>query len=117
MLHFSQDLETRKFLVGPETFGLKLLVSFLVSVLVPVSPNFNFLVSFFTRFGEFMTSWFRFGTRKPTFVCSLDQSWDLIKTICLLLGGMPFCPRDSVLNKFQNHSVIIFQVFVGGFLC
>ena len=46
MLHFSQDLETRKFLVGPETFGLKLLVSFLVSVSVPISPNFNFLVSF-----------------------------------------------------------------------
>ena len=50
MLHFSQDLETRKFLVGPETFGLKLLVSFLVSVSVPVSPNFNFLVSFWYPF-------------------------------------------------------------------
>ena len=32
MLHFTQDLETRKFLVGPETFGLKLLVLFLVLV-------------------------------------------------------------------------------------
>ena len=46
MLHFTQALEPRKFLVGPETFGLKLLVSFLVLVLVPVSPNFNILVSF-----------------------------------------------------------------------
>ena len=59
MLHFSQDLETRKFLVGPETFGLKLLVSFLVSVSVPVSPNFNFLVSFwypFWRIYDFLVS-------------------------------------------------------------
>ena len=59
MLHFSQDLETRKFLVGPETFGLKLLVSFLVSVLVPVFPNFNFLVSFrypFWKILDFLVS-------------------------------------------------------------
>ena len=41
MFHFSKDLETRKFLVGPETFGLKLLVSFLVSVLVPVFSKFQ----------------------------------------------------------------------------
>ena len=46
MLHFSQDLVTKKFLVGLKTFGLKLLVSFLVLVSVPVSPNLNFLVSF-----------------------------------------------------------------------
>ena len=37
---------TRKFLVYPVSFGPKFLVSFLVSVSVPVSPNFNFLVSF-----------------------------------------------------------------------
>ena len=38
--------KTRKFLVGPETFGLMLLVSFLVLVSVPVSQNLNFLVLF-----------------------------------------------------------------------
>ena len=52
MLPFTQDLETSKFLVGPETFGLKLLVSFLVSV--PVFPNFNFLVSFWYPFWSYL---------------------------------------------------------------
>ena len=50
MLPFTQDLETGKILVGPETFGLKLLVSFLVSVSVPVFPNFNFLALFWYPF-------------------------------------------------------------------
>ena len=62
---------TRKFLVCPKTFGLKLLVLFLVLVSVPVSPNFNFLVSFQFSFWKIWTSWFRSGTRKPTFHCSL----------------------------------------------
>ena len=54
MLNFTQDLETRKFLVGPEPFGRKLLVSFLVSVSVPVFPNFNFLVSFWYPFWKLL---------------------------------------------------------------
>ena len=45
---------TRKFLVCPETFGLNLLVSFLVSVSVPISPNFKFLVLFRYPFSKIL---------------------------------------------------------------
>ena len=44
--------KTRKFLVCPETFGFKLLVLFLVLVLVPLSPNFIFLILFRYSFGS-----------------------------------------------------------------
>ena len=40
ILHSANNSENHKFMAGPETFGLKLLV------LVSVSQNLNFLVSF-----------------------------------------------------------------------
>ena len=46
ILHFVKDLKTEKVIVGLETFTLKLLVSFFVTVSVPVSQNLNFLVLF-----------------------------------------------------------------------
>ena len=49
----------RNFLVCPVTFGLKFLVLFFVSDSVPVSPNFNFLVSFrypFWKILDFLVS-------------------------------------------------------------
>ena len=67
--------KTRKFLVCPETFGLKLLVSFLVSFRYPFWKILDFLVSFrypFWRILDFLVSfrypetYFRlFPTRNP----------------------------------------------------
>ena len=51
--------KTRKFLVCPETFGLKLLVSFLVSFRYPFWKILDFLVSFrypFWRILDFLVS-------------------------------------------------------------
>ena len=73
------NLKTRTFLVGPETFGLKLLVS----ILVPV-PKFE-LPAFVSVpiFELYRTSWFRSGSWKHTFVCSLP------------MRQSPVCPPDD----------------------
>lgn len=71
--------KTRKFLICPETFGLKLLVSFLVSFRYPLWRILDFLVSFrypFWRILDFLVS-FRYP---ETYFCLFPKaSWQLMQ--------------------------------------
>ena len=85
--------KTRKFLVCPDTFGLKLPVSFLVSFRYPFWRILDFLV--FS------------GTRKPTFGCSLPESVQcstvflgnekMITKLCTVLRRDYFCTKIADL--------------------
>ena len=83
-------------LVCPETFGLKFLVSFFVSVSDPDSPNFNFLVSFlypFLKILDFLVSF-----RYPETYFRLFPTWNVPNTTHrYLVEVISMCTHPKVM--------------------